>query len=325
MKYYTLAGGALAVPAIILGTADFGAAVPQPEAFAMLDCYAASGGTLLDTAHVYGQWIPGGRSLSEELIGRWLKGRGQDGGIQIATKGAHPLLDDGTGRMGPPRLAPEQIAHDLEESLTHLGIERVDLYYLHRDDPARPVEEIMDTLQALRLQGKLRCLGASNWRIDRLRAANEYAARCGFEGFVVCENQYNAARLNPDAGGDPTIVTVSEQELPDYARSQVLLAAFTAQARGYFAKLHAMGPSGLSPLARHMYDSPVNRARLAAMEAIAAETGYSITQITLGYLFGHGAAAIIGPQRMEQLSDSLTAQDIVLSPEQVRLIDQAGR
>ena len=107
MKYYTLAGGALAVPAIILGTADFGAAVPQPEAFAMLDCYAASGGTLLDTAHVYGQWIPGGRSLSEELIGRWLKGRGQDGGIQIATKGAHPLLDDGTGRMGPPRLAPE--------------------------------------------------------------------------------------------------------------------------------------------------------------------------------------------------------------------------
>lgn len=325
MKYYTLAGGALAVPAIILGTADFGAAVPQPEAFALLDHYAASGGTMLDTAHVYGQWAPGGHSLSEELIGRWLKERSYPGAMQIATKGAHPLLDNGHGKMGPPRLAPGQIAQDLDESLRHLGVERVDLYYLHRDDPSRPVEEIMDTLQALRLQGKLRFLGASNWRSDRIKAANEYAAACGFEGFVVYENQYSAAKLNPDAGGDPTIVTVSEEDLPDYARLQVLLAAFTSQARGYFTKLHAMGPSGLSQLARIMYDSPVNRARLAAMETIADETGYSITQITLGYLFGHGAAAIIGPQRMEQLSDSLTAQDVALSPEQVRLIDQAGR
>ncbi len=325
MQYYALAGGALSVPTIILGTADFGAAVPQAEAFAMLDRYVASGGTMLDTAHVYGQWIPGGRSLSEELIGRWLRERGSKESIQIATKGAHPLLDDGSGKMGPPRLAPEQIAQDLDESLEHLGLDTIDLYYLHRDDPSRPVESIMDTLQSLRLQGKLRFLGASNWRSDRLQAANAYARSCGFEGFVVCENQYNAALLNPEAGGDPTIATVSEEDLAFYAGAQVLLAAFTSQARGYFTKLHTLGAEGLSHLSRLMYDSPINRARLRAMEAISSETGYSITQITLGYLFGHGAAAIIGPQRVEQLCDSLSAQDIMLSPDQLERIDQAGR
>ena len=137
-----------AVPSIQLGSAEFGASIPEKDAFELLDRYTAAGGTLVDTALVYGRWIPGGKSLSEQVIGRWLSSRGREK-IMVATKGAHPVLNAGSGHMGPPRLAPEDILNDVNESLHNLGLERIDLYYLHRDDPSRPVNEIIDALHNL--------------------------------------------------------------------------------------------------------------------------------------------------------------------------------
>ena len=148
MHTFLLNNSVFEVPAIQLGSAEFGASIGEQESFALLDRYAAAGGTLVDTALVYGRWVPGNQSLSEQVIGHWLASRGKNK-IMVATKGAHPVLNDGSGHMGPPRLAPEDITCDLHESLLNLGLERIDLYYLHRDDTTRPVEEIIDTLHAL--------------------------------------------------------------------------------------------------------------------------------------------------------------------------------
>lgn len=318
MRYFTLTQDTPKVSILFLGAADFGATISPEDAFSLMDRYVDQGGNLLDTAHVYGRWVPGAGSLSEETIGRWLKKRGGKKDVYLATKGGHPAW----GKMAlGPRLDRDGILSDLEDSLRHLGVEHIDLYYLHRDDRNRPVEEIMDTLLAAQRSGKIGQLGASNWRRDRLAAANAYAATQSAAGFVACQNFYNAAVVNPDAPKDETLVTITKEDLPFYAQAGITPVAFTAQARGYFTKLHAQGEAGLPPFTKTTYDGPVNRARLAVMEKISNETGLTISQIVLGYLTGKKVAPIIGCRNMEQLNDSLTAADTALTAEQIASID----
>ena len=319
MLTFSLGNTDFMVPAVQLGSAEYGASIDEKEAFSQLDFYYESGGRLVDTALVYGRWVPGGESLSERVIGRWLASRGKDK-LHVATKGAHPVLDDGTGHMGPPRLEPENIISDVNESLQNLGLDRIDLYYLHRDDPARPVEEIMDTLHHLQTSGKIRFLGASNWRLERLLAANNYAASKGYSGFATCQNQYSAAILNPEGRIDKTLVVTEDQDLPQFAAQNILLTAFSSQARGYYAKLHEGGISALPKATRQSYDNPTNRARYAAMEAISAQTGWPVAQIALTYLTSQGAAAVIGPRTLAQLKDSLPSNDMILPPEMLQSI-----
>lgn len=316
MRTFSLGNTGLCVPVIQLGSAEYGASISEEEAYRQMDLYAASGGTLIDTALVYGRWIPGGKSLSEQLIGRWLTSRGKSS-VMVATKGAHPILDDGTGHAGPMRLAPEDIQSDVEESLKNLGLERIDLYYLHRDDTSRPVCEIMDTLHALQTDGKIRCFGASNWSCERLMEANQYAASKGFDGFTVCQNQYSAAVVNPEGILDKTLVVTQDDELPFFQENKILLTAFSSQARGYYSKLQ----DGTMPsLTKLSYDNPANRARYLAMRKISDETGWSIAQIALAYLTSQGVAAVIGARTLQQLEDSLPAGDILLSPDMIKFI-----
>ena len=320
MRTFSLKNCNLTIPVLQLGSAEYGASIHEQDAFSLLDRYVAAGGTLVDTALVYGRWMPEGKSLSEQVIGSWLASRGKEK-IMVATKGAHPLLDDGHGHAGPPRLAPEEIKNDIEESLKNLGLERIDLYYLHRDDPSRPVSEIIDTLHWLQQQGKIRCFGASNWSQSRLIAANQYAASKGGDGFAVCQNQYSAAVLNPEGRLDKTLIVNEDEDLPFFQERNILLTAFSSQARGYYSKLHE--GSTMPNLTRISYDNPVNRARLAAMKKIFAETGWSIAQIALAYLTSQGVAAVIGPRTLQQLEDGLPAGDILLTEDMILTIRQA--
>lgn len=130
---------------LCLGASNFGATIPQADAFALMDAFVERGGNFLDMAHVYANWIPSlPRSISEKTIGAWMKARGNRRQMIIGTKGAHPDL----ATMHISRLAPADIVQDLNESLQHLQTETIDLYWLHRDDPIRPVGEIIDTLDA---------------------------------------------------------------------------------------------------------------------------------------------------------------------------------
>ena len=107
-----------------------------------MDAFVGAGGTFIDTANVYGDWIPETKSSSEKVIGAWLKERGNRDKVIIATKGAHPLLSS----MNVPRCSPKEIVHDIDQSLGHLQCEVIDFFWMHRDDPTRPTGEIIETL-----------------------------------------------------------------------------------------------------------------------------------------------------------------------------------
>src|SRR5688500_15411709 len=152
MKYTVIPQTDLRVSALCLGTANFGADLNGEEAQTLLDVFVEQGGTFIDSASVYCNWIPGPRSSSEKIIGAWLKETGLRDQLVIATKGAHPELNS----MYVSRLSHDEIVADLDASLANLGTDRIDLYCLHRDDVNVPVEGIIDTLHELVKAGKLR-------------------------------------------------------------------------------------------------------------------------------------------------------------------------
>src|SRR5262249_49753406 len=147
----------------------------------LYDTFREAGENLFDSAHVYAFWLPGGSGASERALGEIVRRRGDRANVVLATKGGHPHMKGGYER--PERyLSPEVIAGDIAESRGRLGVEAIDLYFLHRDDLRVPVSEIMDALEEHIAAGRVREIGASNWTTARIEEANRYAAARGRRG-----------------------------------------------------------------------------------------------------------------------------------------------
>ena len=117
---------------LCLGTAEFGSVVEDSVSDTIINRYLEAGGNVLDTAEVYAEWIPGGSHRSEEFLGQWLRKRKSRDGLILSTKGAHPRLHS----MHIPRMSKQDVESDLNSSLRRLGVDCVDIYWLHRDDVA---------------------------------------------------------------------------------------------------------------------------------------------------------------------------------------------
>ena len=148
------------ISVIGLGTGTPKAFTPAtyPRGAALLDAYLAAGGNCLDTAPVY--------SLgdSERTIGRWLRERQTRDEVILITKGCHPEFDpsDPFGKPWQPRVTPEALYADVNDSLERLQTDFIDIYLLHRDDESVPVQVILNALNAERTRGRIRALGVSN-------------------------------------------------------------------------------------------------------------------------------------------------------------------
>lgn len=321
MRTITIPNTDLTVSALCLGTADMGTAKPWDTARGMLDTFLAAGGNFLDTARVYAEWVPGGRHASEKTLGRWLTESGSRDKIVLATKGAHPEL----GTMQIPRMSAREITDDVDGSLTDLQTDRIDLWYLHRDDPARPVEEILHTLWALVDAGKIRYLGCSNWTLPRMKAAHAYAAQKCRTGFVANQPLWNAAVADPKAFTGMGNVVMDDATVAWHGETQTTAVPYSAQANGLFQKLAQNGGdlNALSGGPKASYGHAENLRRFERIRQLSDETGLTLTQITLGYLQAHPfpVSAIVGPRNSEQLADTLSAADVVLTPAQATFVE----
>jgi len=281
---------------LCLGTDVFGSYVSEADSFALMDAYTAQNGNFLDSAHVYG----GG--ASETTIGRWLRARENRNQIVIGTKGAH--FDVHTGEK---RLAPENILSDLHESLTRLGVDAIDLYYLHRDDEERPVEAIIDVLEGLVQSGKIRYYGLSNWKTHRLRAAAAYGSH-----LAACQNRWSFAAISPHAGLPGDMVCMDAEAHAFHAESGLAQVPYSSQGKGYFSK-RAQGAVIHADVLR-TYECAENDARYAALQRLAAKTGAGMEALALAFLLRQPFAVVpvIGPKRMEHLAPSLAAAPLGL-------------
>jgi aryl-alcohol dehydrogenase-like predicted oxidoreductase len=322
MRYIDFPGTELRVSAICLGTGSLGSTVGAADAFALLDAFAGHGGNFLDTAKVYADWLPGERSVSEKTIGRWLCRRSAGESIIVGTKGAHPELST----MHIPRLSPREIVTDLESSLRNLRTEAIDLYWLHRDDPARPVGEILETLHDQVMAGKVRHYGCSNWSAPRIRAAQTYATQHRLQGFVADQMQWSLAHTDAAALADPTMVAMDDELYAYHHQTGLPAVPYSSQAGGYFQKLDAGEHDRLSRGARRLYGHVRNQERLWRLRHLSQGTGRTITQLVLGYLLSQPFPTIpvVGCKTQEHLLDSLSAAQVRLSAQQRAYLEGRG-
>ncbi len=275
---------------------------------ACFDEYVEQGGNCLDTANMYGKWLPDGVNMHERIIGRWLRDKGPSfrNKLILCTKGGHPPV----GQMDRHRLGKQDLAADLDESLKALGVETIDLYWLHRDDPARPVGELLTTLNEFAAQGKIRYFGVSNWRAPRMREAEAYARAHNMQGFVANQPLWSYARANQAAIDAKTMIAMDDDAFLFHKQTGLCVMPYSPNAKGYFKKRMYREP--MADNCGPVFDNPENHRRLERLMKAAAEKSCSISQMALAYLLAQPfpVVPIVGFSSREQLLESMGAVDI---------------
>lgn len=294
------------VSSLALGTMLYGSKIPTDEAYRLLDTFVSGGGTVLDTANGYAGWLPNGAGQSERTIGEWLRRTGRHDQIVVATKGGQPRHPDHTVRATPAHLEA-----DLTQSLERLQLPCVDLYWFHRDNIDLPVSELMEWAWTQIDAGRIRTIGASNWTTARIREANALAGARNRPPLVGSQIGWSLLESRPEAITDPSLIHMTSAEFDGYAKLNLPVFAYQAQARGFFSPAKRTSESHLK-----RYDTAPNRARLHIVDTIAARTGFSQNQIALAWFWAQPFAAIpiIGARTHDQLLDSLAATEIELAP-----------
>jgi len=297
---------------LCLGGNVFGWTANEQESFAILDAYAAAGGNFIDTADAYSAWVPGHvGGESEMIIGRWMAARGLRHKMIIATKvGRCP------GRLG---LAPNNIRAGAEASLKRLGVDRIDLYYAHADDPATPIEQSLREFDALVREGKLRYVAASNYTASRLAEALAISTHEALTRYVALQPHYN-------------LVVRDEYEGPlaDLcAREDVACLPYFALAKGFLTGKYRSGVAVQSARAKgaQAYLDAHGQRVLAALDEIAATHDTSVAAVSLAWLLEQPtvAAPIASARTVAQLNDLLPMATLKLTADEVHRLETASQ
>lgn len=285
---------------LCLGGNVFGWTADEETSFAILDAYAEAGGNFIDTADAYNGWLPdheGGES--EEIIGKWMKSRGNRDRMIIATK-----VGSLEGRRG---LSAANIALASEESLQRLQTDYIDVYYSHRDDAETPQLETLTAYDALVRAGKVRYIGASNFTAERLQEALDLSAANGLAAYAVLQNEYNMIKRTEYEEGVRAVV----------AKAGMAHAPYFGLASGFLTGKYRPGVEVDSQRARGMRRLLDERglAVLAALDEVAAAHDVPVSSVALAWLLAQPtiSAPIASARTVEQLADLLPMVDLALT------------
>ncbi len=311
MKKRELGKSGIAITPFMLGGNVFGWTIDEAASFAVLDAFVDQGGDAIDTADVYSAWVPGNAGgESETIIGKWLKRSGKRDKVVIATKVG----------MWPKRLGikAENIIGACEDSLQRLQTDRIDLYQLHRDDEVTPAEEYLGALATLIKAGKVRAIGASNFKAARLGDALAVGAAKGLPRFATLQPEYNL--MNREIEADLMGLC---------ARAGVSLIPYYALANGYLTgKYRTAADKAKSTRGGRMdkYMEGIGPAVLAALDAVAARHGASCAQVALAWMLAKPAIAapIASATSVAQLTELMGALRVNLSAADVAELDEVS-
>jgi aryl-alcohol dehydrogenase-like predicted oxidoreductase len=306
----------LLVHPLCLGGNTFGWTTDRERSFAVLDAYADAGGNFVDTADAYSTWVAGHRGgESETIIGEWLAARPPRDGLIIATKVGSGAADVTEG------LKREQVIAGCEASLRRLGVDQIDLYYAHRDDPNTPLEETLGAFDELVRSGKVAQIAASNISPDRLREALAVSEAHGLASYSAIQPRLNLIDREGTSDFDGALRALS-------AEHDLGVAVYSALARGFLSGKYRPGaPDPATPRAggvRATYLSdPRAMALLEAARTIAERKGATVAQVALAWsLAVPGVTSVIASVTSpEQLSELLGAVAVELDDADLTELD----
>ncbi|MFL6786028.1 MAG: aldo/keto reductase [Sphingomicrobium sp.] len=305
-----LGSSGIEVAPLALGGNVFGWTADEQASFRILDAFVDAGGNMIDTADVYSAWVEGHHGgESETVIGRWLRSDpAKRDKVVIATK---------VGFMSG--LAPGTIAAASEASLQRLGIEVIDLYYHHKDDPNVPLADSLGAMDALVSAGKVRSIGLSQYSPERLEEAMRTVDENGFERPSVLQTWYNLVDRDKLEG-----------PLSGAALSNGLgIIPFYGLANGFLTgKYRSKADLGKSTRGSRVADYLDGNGPdvLDALDRISAETGAPLAAIALAWTNAQPGivATLASATNVNQLEELARSMELSLTGEQIRLLDEAS-
>jgi aryl-alcohol dehydrogenase-like predicted oxidoreductase len=289
----------------------------EARSFALLDEVFAQGGTTFDTAHRYG----GGDS--ERTLGRWVRDRSLREEVVVIGKGAHHNEDR-------KRVTPFDITADLYDSLARLGLDYIDLYLLHRDDPSVPVGPIVEVLNEHLEEGRIHAFGGSNWRPERIREANDYASENGLTPMVASSPNLSLAVQFQEPW--PDCVSISgegeEEDRLWYQETRMPLFTWSTLAGGFFSGRFTRDnldtfDAYLDRICVETYCYEENFGRLDRAGALAREKGVTVPQVALAYALDQPLEvfALVGCNTGDEFRANVEASGIELTPEEIAWLE----
>jgi len=303
---------------LALGAMLFGTRTDEATSFALLDRYVEAGGVWIDTADCYAFWAdPSGHGgQSERLLGRWLNARpGMRDRVKIATKvGCEPLYP-GSYPEFAEGLGADTIAAAIRGSLERLGLDRVDMYWAHRDDRAPELDETVSAFGALVTDGLVDRWGYSNtaiWRVERARSLALAAGTAAPTGLQLRYSYLQPRPMVRDNDHDHRFGWITDDTL-DYVETnpEFTLWAYSPLMSGAYDR-----PDRAISAA---FEHPGTRRRRAALDHAAGQLGTTRSEIVVAWMTGGTPpiTPIIGVSSVEQLDVALRGASLEL-PVQIR-------
>lgn len=331
-QYVQLGRSGLFVHRVGLGSMQFGWTVDQAGSFDVLDSYVEQGGNFIDSADIYSAWAdpidgrenPGG--VSEEILGAWIRERGNRDDLVIATKVRGPLgvgFSEGRGTVHQREgLSRRWVIKACEDSLRRLGVDHIDLYQAHWIDPLVPIEETLSAMTDLVRQGKVRYLGCSNYSAWRIMEALWTSDRRQLESFVSVQPEYSLL--------DPTR-SHAEMELARMChRYGIGMIPYSPLGGGLLTGKYrrdaALPDSERAAENADRRFSDQNWTIIETLVAVADEVGMPPAQVALRWLLAKPwvTAPIVGANTPEQLRGSLEGLDRPIPTEAMARLDEVS-
>jgi aryl-alcohol dehydrogenase-like predicted oxidoreductase len=287
----------LHIAPLALGGNVFGWTADEPTSFAILDRFVDLGFSLIDTANVYSTWVPGHKGgESETLIGRWLVRSGKRDKVLVATK-------VGMEMGGEKGLKRAQVERHVEESLKRLQTDRIDLYQTHADDLDTPVEETLETLGRLVKAGKVRVIGASQYKPDRLRASMEASKRLGIPRYDTLQPEFNLYdRAGFERDLQPVALEYGLAVIPFFGLAKGFLSGKYRKAADIEGRPRAAG-------LKKYFEGDRGPRILAALDSVSKRLGATPAQVSLAWIMAQPsiAAPIASVTSVKQLDEIAAA------------------
>jgi 1-deoxyxylulose-5-phosphate synthase len=316
MQYVRLGQTGLRVSRICLGMMTYGSSTWRPwvldeeQGRPFVKRALEHGINFFDTADVYS------RGRSEEFLGRALRECGAERDqVVVATKAFYPIKEGENARG----LSRKHLLDAIDGSLRRLGMDYVDLYQIHRFDPATPIAETMSALHDIVKAGKARYIGASSMAAWQFARMLHVADRNGWTRFVAMQNHYNL------------VYREEEREMLPLCREEGIgVIPWSPLARGFLAGNRRKEDRGDTARARtdefaqELYYADDDFAVAARTVEVAQRIGAKPTQVALGWLLSKPGitAPIVGASKMSHLEDAVASLEVQLSPEDIKVLEE---
>jgi aryl-alcohol dehydrogenase-like predicted oxidoreductase len=315
MKKRMLGKSGIEVSPLCLGGNVFGWTLDPQKSFTVLDGFLAAGFEFIDTANAYSKWVPGHKGgESEAILGRWLKERGNRKQVIVATKVGMEMGDGGKG------LSKAYILREVDASLKRLQSDYIDLYQSHQDDPNTPFEETMEAYAQLVKQGKVRAIGASNYKAARLTQALRVSTEHRYPRYETLQPLYNLYdREEYESQLEPVCVQHGLGVIPYFSLASGFLT-------GKYRSEADLAKSQRGPGVKKYLNERGFRI-LSALDQVGQKYHSSPARVALGWLVARPSvtAAIASATNLDQLNDLAEGVKLELDQASIALLNEASR